>query len=308
MEKAIDNLDSVDIYEDMDYEDLAYELVDETWEVPEHLQSYIDYEKFARELEFVDGSLSKTAASVGAGAKTQMTSIIAAIFVLITVLFLTPLFYHLPEATLGAIVIHAVWKLITFRKLRHYYAIRKADFWAALVALLGVLVFGLLGGLFLAVLLSLVALLATVKNPHAAILGKLPGSNAYRSLENFPEAETYPGLLIFRFDSLLFFANAPNFSDLVEAALKQSPDAKVLLIDAEPINYVDVTAIDMLNELYDTLQEKDVELWFSGIISRVYDTLERGGLVEKIGAERFYPSLHSGVDAYLAAHPDPDYN
>jgi high affinity sulfate transporter 1 len=256
----------------------------------------------------VDGSLSKTAASVGAGAKTQMTSIIAAIFVLITVLFLTPLFYHLPEATLGAIVIHAVWKLITFRKLRHYYAIRKADFWAALVALLGVLVFGLLGGLFLAVLLSLVALLATVKNPHAAILGKLPGSNAYRSLENFPEAETYPGLLIFRFDSLLFFANAPNFSDLVEAALKQSPDAKVLLIDAEPINYVDVTAIDMLNELYDTLQEKDVELWFSGIISRVYDTLERGGLVEKIGAERFYPSLHSGVDAYLAVHPAPDYN
>ena len=247
----------------------------------------------------VDGSLSKTAASVSAGAKSQMVSIFAAIFILITILFLTPLFYHLPEAVLGAIVIHAVWKLISFEKLKRYYAISRADFWAALVALLGVLVLGLLGGLLLAVLVSLVALLITVKNPRAVILGKLPGLNAFRSLEQFPEAETYPGLLIFRFDSLLFFANAPNFRERLEAALQQIPDTQVIIVDGEPINYVDITAIDMLNELHDHLQEQSIQLWFSGITRPVYETLERGGVVDKIGRDHFFASLGDAVEAYL---------
>jgi high affinity sulfate transporter 1 len=246
----------------------------------------------------VDGSLSKTAAAVGSGAKSQMVSIFAAIFIVITVLFLTPLFYSLPEATLGAIVIHAVWKLINFHKLRRYYAIKKADFWAALVALLGVLVFGLLGGLLMAVVLSLFYLLMSVKNPHAAILGKLPGRSAFRSLENFPDAETYPGLLIFRFDSLLFFANAPNFRELVRAALEQTPDTKVFLVDGESINYVDVTAIDMLDELHDELKDSGIELWFSGIIMDVYETLERADLVEKVGPDGFHPSIHAAVEHY----------
>ena len=246
----------------------------------------------------VDGSLSKTAAAVGSGAKSQMVSIFAAIFIVITVLFLTPLFYSLPEATLGAIVIHAVWKLINFHKLRRYYAIKKADFWAALVALLGVLVFGLLGGLLMAVVLSLFYLLMSVKNPHAAILGKLPGRSAFRSLENFPDAETYPGLLIFRFDSLLFFANAPNFRELVRAALDQMPDTKVFLVDGESINYVDVTAIDMLDELHDELKDSGIELWFSGIIMDVYETLERADLVEKVGPDGFHPSIHAAVEHY----------
>ena len=246
----------------------------------------------------VDGSLSKTAAAVGSGAKSQMVSIFAAIFIVITVLFLTPLFYSLPEATLGAIVIHAVWKLINFHKLRRYYAIKKADFWAALVALLGVLVFGLLGGLLMAVVLSLFYLLMSVKNPHAAILGKLPGRSAFRSLENFPDAETYPGLLIFRFDSLLFFANAPNFRELVRAALEQTPDTKVFLVDGESINYVDVTAIDMLDELHDELKDSGIELWFSGIIMDVYETLERADLVAKVGPDGFHPSIHAAVEHY----------
>ncbi len=251
----------------------------------------------------VDGSLSKTAAAVDAGAKSQMTSIFAAIFIVITLLFLTPLFYSLPEATLGAIVIHAVWKLITFTSLKRYWKISKADFWAALMALMGVLVFGLLGGLLLAVLLSLVALLATVKNPHAAILGKLPGRTAYRSLENFPDAETYPGLLIFRFDSLLFFANAPNFRELLRAALKVMPDAKVVIIDAEPITYVDVTAIDMLEELNDELKKHNISMRFSSVKQQVFETLDRAGLVDDVGRDHFYTSIRSAVERYQVEQP-----
>lgn len=252
----------------------------------------------------VDGSLSKTASAVGAGAKSQMVSLIAAVLIIVTVLFLTPLFYSLPEATLGAIVIHAVWKLINFTNLKRYYAVRKVDFLASLAALLGVLVFGLLGGLMLAVLISLLALLATVKHPHAAILGKVPGRTAYRSLESFPDAQTYPGLIIFRFDSLLFFANAPDFRKLVRAALKAVPDAKVMLIDAEPINYIDVTALDMLEALYDELQEEGVEMRFSSTIKQVYEVIERAGLADKIRPEHFYTSTQSGVEDYLAENPD----
>jgi len=248
----------------------------------------------------VDGSLSKTAAAVGSGAKSQMVSIFAAIFIVITVLFLTPLFYSLPEATLGAIVIHAVWKLINFHKLRRYYAIKKADFWAALVALLGVLVFGLLGGLLMAVVLSLFYLLMSVKNPHAAILGKLPGRSAFRSLENFPDAETYPGLLIFRFDSLLFFANAPNFREAVRTAVAADPSIRQVLVDGEAINDIDITAIDMLGELRDELATLGVELHFAQVKENVRKYMRRDGLEGEVGVDHFYDSVQDAVDAYRA--------
>ena len=123
----------------------------------------------------VDGSLSKTAASDGAGAKSQMTSIIVAVMVLITLVALTPLFHDLPEATLGAVVIHAVWHLIDFPKLRAYYYIKRVDFWAAMVAMVGVLLFGILAGLLLAIFVSLFGLLIRAKQTHTATLGKLPG-------------------------------------------------------------------------------------------------------------------------------------
>ena len=248
----------------------------------------------------VDGSLSKTAASVDAGAKSQMVSIVAAVLILITVLFLTPLFHNLPEATLGAIVIHAVWHLITFHEVKRYYHIRKADFWAAVTALVGVVLLGILGGLVLAVVLSLVALLMSVKNPHTAVLGKAPGIGAFRSLEQFPDAETYPGLLIFRFDARLFFANAPNFRDALRAAVAADPSIKVVLVDAESINDIDVTAAEMLMDLYDELKKRGVSLRFSFVKEPVMAVMERAGLVEKVGRIHFYTSVQAGVDAYLA--------
>lgn len=252
----------------------------------------------------VDGSLSKTAASVDAGAKSQMVSIIAAVLVLITVLFLTPLFHNLPEATLGAIVIHAVWHLINFHKIKHYYDIRQADFWAAFTALLGVLVLGLLGGLLLAVIISLLALLLSVKSPDTAVLGKLPGLTAYRSLARFPDAETYPGLLIFRFDARLFFANAPNFRESLRAAVASDPSIRVVLVDAEPINDIDITGIDMLQELHGELAKEGISLRFSSVKESVRAIMQRAGLEQLIGPEHFYSSVQTGVDAYLAEYPE----
>jgi high affinity sulfate transporter 1 len=255
----------------------------------------------------VDGSLSKTAASDEAGANSQMVSIIVAGMVLITIVALTPLFRALPEAVLGAIVIHAVWHLIKLTKLRRYYRIRKIDFWAAMAAMIGVLLLGILSGLLLAVTISLLGLLIRAKQARMAILGKLPGESVFRSLENHPEAETYPGLLIFRFDEQLFFANAPNFRDAVLAAVAADSSTRCVLVDAESINEIDVTGLDMLTELRDELAQTSVELRFARMKAHVREYVRRANLEDTIGAENFYPSVQAGVEAYMAEQaPSPD--
>jgi high affinity sulfate transporter 1 len=212
----------------------------------------------------VDGSLSKTAASVQAGAKSQMVSIIAAVVIIITIVALTPLFYALPEATLGAIVIHAVWHLINFKKLARYRGITSLDFWTAVVAMLGVLALGILQGLLLAVFIGLTALLVGTKSRATSVLGKVPGEKVYRGLENYPEGETIPGLLILRFDGSLYFANASDFADEVRAGVELTdPSARVVLVDGESINGIDATAIDTITELYDELKRSGISLRFA---------------------------------------------
>ena len=176
----------------------------------------------------VDGSLSKTAAADGAGQRSQMTSIIAAVLVFITALWFTGLFKNLPEATLAAIVIHAVWHLIDFEKIKRYSRVRKDDFWAGVAALLGVLALGILQGLAVAVFLSLFFLVGRASRPNTAILGEVEldavEAPVYRDVENFAQAQQIPGLLMYRFDADLFFANAPVFEDrLMEAVRVADP-------------------------------------------------------------------------------------
>ena len=245
----------------------------------------------------VDGSLSRSAAGDGAGSKSQMASLLLAAFVFITVLFLTPLFYSLPEATLGAIVIHAVWHLIDFIKLRGYYKIRHLDFYAALAAMIGVLLLGILQGLLLAVFLSLLGLLVAAKSPHVAVLGKVPDENVYHSLEYYPNAKTWPGLVIFRFDDQIFFANAPNFRAHIRGLVADNPDTRWILIDAEAVNKIDITGIDMLHDLGNELAKENIQLHFARVKTYVYDIMSRADLDKEFS---FYPSVQSGVDAYLA--------
>ena len=248
----------------------------------------------------VDGSLSKTSASVGAGAKSQMVSIIAAVIILITIVALTPLFYALPEATLGAIVIHAVWHLINFKKLARYRRVTQLDFWTAVVALVGVLTLGILQGLLLAALIGLLALLIGTKTRSTSILGRVPGEKIYLGLENFPEGETYPGLLILRFDGSLYFANAPDDANELRTAVEMSdPSPKIVLIDGESINGIDATAIIQMEELVDELKRSGIGLKFARVRSNVMEVVERTGLMETVGSHNFYISIQDAVDAYL---------
>jgi high affinity sulfate transporter 1 len=249
----------------------------------------------------VDGSLSKTSASAEAGAKSQMVSIIAAIIILITIVALTPLFYALPEATLGAIVIHAVWHLINFRKLQAYRKVTSLDSWTAVIALLGALALGILQGLILAVFIGLLALIIGTKTRATSVLGKVPDEKIYRGLENYPQGETYPGLLILRYDGSLFFANAPDFADEVRAGVEISdPPTKVVLIDGESINGIDATAINTTIELNDELKRGNVELRFARVRANVMEIMQRSDLVEIIGSHHFYVSIQDAVDAFLA--------
>jgi high affinity sulfate transporter 1 len=249
----------------------------------------------------VDGSMSRTSVAESAGAKSQMVSIIASLAILITAAFLTPLFYNLPEAVLGAIVIHAVWHNITLRKVNEYRDITRLDYVTAIVAMVGVLAFGLLEGLLLAAALGLLSLLAGTKKRNTTILGKVPETAVYRSIENYPNAERYPGLLIVRFDGTLFFANANDFRTAVRRAIEiTDPPPTVILIDGESINDIDATAVLTLREFQKQLQTEGIELRFARIKTQVMGIMERGGLLEAVPPDYFYPSVQDGVDAILA--------
>jgi SulP family sulfate permease len=248
----------------------------------------------------VDGSMSRTSVAESAGAQSQMVSLIAAVAILITAALLTPLFYFLPEAVLGAIVIHAVWHNITLRKINAYRNITGLDYAMALVAMVGVLVFGLLQGLLLATLLGLLTLLAGTKKRNTTVLGKVPNSEVYRSIEHYPDTETYPGLLIIRFDGALFFANVNDFQKAVRRALEAvDPRPKIILIDGESINDIDATAVIALAEFQRRLAKENVGLRFARVKTQVMEIMRRGGLLEAIPPEHFYVSVQDGVEAIL---------
>jgi SulP family sulfate permease len=191
--------------------------------------------------------------------------------------------------------------LINFRKLQNYRKVTSLDFWTAVIAMLGVLALGILQGLILAVFIGLLALIIGTKMRATSVLGRVPGEKIYRGLENYPEGDTYSGLLILRYDGSLFFANAPDFADEVRAGVELSdPPPRVVLIDGESINGIDATAINTIIELNDELKRANVELRFARIRANVMEIMQRSDLVEIIGSEHFYISIQEGVDAFLA--------
>ena len=256
----------------------------------------------------VDGSLSKTAAADSAGQKTQFASVALSAAVFITILFLTGLFENLAEATLGAIVIHAVWHLIDFEKIGRYWKIRRDDFWAGLVALLGVLFFDILTGLLIAVGVSFLLLLARVSRPSWTILGRSvdDGSDdiAFQSVETHPDAETFPGLLIIRFDADLFFANATVLADDVREAVEAAdPKPSVVLFDAESVSDIDSTAMMAMRDLRDELAAEGIELWTARMKTRVNDQIER---VDGLDPGRVFPSVRAAVQAFKELPEKPE--
>lgn len=248
----------------------------------------------------VGASLSKTAANEAAGAKTQTAGIIAAGLVVIIAMFFTPIFRPLPEATLGAIVVLAVSGMLNVAELRRLYSLRRTDFMLAVVALMGVLIFDVLPGLAIAVVLSLLALVLRTSKPDVSILGRLRGRLGFADVNQTPDAQPIPGLLIVRPNEGLFFANASTLQRaIMETVRSADPKPQTLILDLEYTNELDVPANDMLIELREGLSTEETRLVLAGVRESVRAMLDKSGAMLVLGQEQIHRETLQAVVDYL---------
>jgi SulP family sulfate permease len=251
----------------------------------------------------VCGSLSRGVVTRRAGGQTQVVSLINAGLVLLTLLFVLPLFFNLPNATLSAIVIQAMFGLLNFSYFRRLLRIDRAEFAYSMAALFGVLILGILQGVALGVVLTLIVIIRRVSSPVTAVLGRLPETNAYRDIIISPEVETIPGLLIYRFDAPIIFPNASYFADNVRRLIDEAETpVHEVLVAAQQINNLDSTGADQLMKLQSELVTKGIVLSFAEVKSVLRQMMLSTGLEEKIGADRCYESINDGVMAFLQRH------
>lgn len=257
----------------------------------------------------VDTSMSITATSDSAGSKTQVTSLVVALLMLLTIVFLAPLFYHLPSAVLGAIVIMAVLKLIDIPEMMRYYRTRRWDFAVAVVAAVGVLTTSVLGGLLLAVLLSLVMIIYRTSHPRVARLGRWGVTNVYGDMERHPNYSEDPEVRILRVDEAIYFYNAGAITAAVQReAAQDEPPPRVLILDLRATSELDVASIDALLELYGWVQSRGIDLRFAYVRSSVIDRLEKADAFKVIDRTHLHPNLDSAIQAArkeLAEQPAP---
>ena len=255
------------------------------------------------------GSLSRTSLTLGSGGRTQVPALLNAGLVILTLLFLMPFFENLPSATLAAVVIMAISALFVPSYFRRLFDVSRSEFWYSLITLLGVLFFGIMQGVLLGVAVSLLVLIRRVTRPGTAIIGRMPDKESYRDVELYPEAETIPGLLIYRFDSALIFSNADFFEkDVRRHVSEQNAATGVLvqkvLVNAETMNDIDTTGTDQLINLYESLEKDGIGLVFAKVKDPVREMMRLSGAEEVIGADNFYSSVSTGVRAFIEESKD----
>lgn len=251
------------------------------------------------------GSFSRTAVNVHAGAQTPLASTFNALAIATTLLFLTPLFYYLPEAALAAIVIVAVIGLVDVHEPFRLYKIRKEDAVVLIFAFFITLLLGVRNGILLSVLLSLIIIIRRISRPHVALLGRIPGTEILRNPKRAPNAEDIEGLVIFRIDASLYFANVSYLQDKIYESIEQrkSP-VKALIIDASSINEIDAPAAEALVEIAEDLVAQNIELYFTNVKGPVRDIMKRAGLYQKLGRDHFFFSKKDAVRHYLGDQPE----
>ena len=252
----------------------------------------------------ISSSSSRTPVAEAAGAKTQMTGVVGALVVALVIVAAPNLFKDLPYSALAAVVIAAAIGLFEFKDLARIYRIQNWEFWLSIVCTAGVAVFGAIPGIGIAIVLAVIEFLWDGWRPHWAVLGKPEGVDGYHDMARYPDAVRVPGLVLFRWDAPLFFANAELFSERVLDAVAASPTpVRRVVVAAEPITSVDVTSADALTELDRTLKARNIELCFAALKDPVKDKLKRFGLLTEFGESRFFPTKESAVTSYLASYP-----
>jgi SulP family sulfate permease len=255
----------------------------------------------------VNGSQSRSFVLSDAGSKTQVSNLWAALFVLLTLVLLAPLFAYLPTAALAGIVIVAGVGLLgtaEFAALWHY---RKTEFWMGIVTIVAVLTVGMLGGILVAIGLSLLLVVLQASSPSTAFLGRLPDTDTYRDVADHPEAVTFPGLVIYRFDAPLFFANAARFRDDIVGAVEQAdPPITDVLFDGEAMYDIDSTGAQTLLELLDALDELGIGFSMARIRTELRDEFQAAGVDERLAGDEIYLEVDDGVEAYLHRTASPE--
>lgn len=248
----------------------------------------------------ISSSASRTPVAEAAGSRTQLTGVVGAVAVALLLIAAPNLLRHLPNSALAAVVIAAAIGLFEFRDLRRIYRIQQWEFWLSMLCFAGVAVFGAIPGICLAVVIAVIEFLWDGWRPHFAVLGRVPNLRGYHDLKRYPHATLIDGLVLFRWDAPLFFANAELFQQRLLEAVEASPTpVRRVVVAAEPVTSVDVTSADMLRELCETLSREGIALQFAEMKDPVRDKLKRFELSRLFSDDRFHPTVGSAVDDYL---------
>lgn len=249
----------------------------------------------------VTGGFSRTAVNAQAGARSSLAGLVSAGIVILTLLLLTDLFFFLPKAVLAAVIITAVLGLVDLHEVRHLWRVDRAD-----LTLLGLTFFGTLGlgieaGIGIGVGASMLWFVVRTTRPHTAVLGRLPGTTAYRNVERYPEAQRVPGVLALRIDASFYYGNVGFLKETVSQRLHSDESLHDLVIDASSINRLDSSADAALREIVADLDERGVGIYIAGLKGPVLRTMGRSGLADQLGPERMPLSVHDAITTAVAA-------
>jgi high affinity sulfate transporter 1 len=248
----------------------------------------------------ISSSSSRTPVAEASGSKTQLTGVVGAVSVALLLLFGAGLLRNLPNSALAAVVISSAIGLFEIGDLRRIFRIQQWEFWLSIVCFLGVAVFGAIPGIGLAIVIAVIEFLWDGWRPHHAVLGRVEGIRGYHDIKRYPNARLIPGLILFRWDAPLFFANAALFQEQVLKLVSESATpVKRIIVTAEPVTSVDITAADMLVELKKALDASQIELHFAEMKDPVKDKLKRFEILQILGTDIFYPTLGAAIDNYI---------
>ncbi len=247
----------------------------------------------------VTGGFSRTAVNDQAGAKTGMASVFSAVLVILTLLFLTPLFYFLPKAILASVIMVAVFGLIDYKEALHLWRSNRTDFWMLAVTFIATLSLGIELGIGVGVILSLAMVIYRSTQPHVAVLGQIPDTPFYRNVSRFDEVQTRDDLLIIRFDAPLYFANTHYFKETLEEQMAiKGKSLKVIVLPFNSIYDLDSSALHALEEVVADCKQKGVQIYLSGVRGPVRDAMKKAGFMEKIGTNNCFMNIQEAVDCF----------
>ena len=244
-------------------------------------------------------SFSRSAINQESGGTTGVSALVSVGMVIVTLLFLTPVFYYLPKAVLAAIIIVAVFGLVNVKEAIHLWKSSNLDFWLLLTTFVATLFLGIEYGIFAGVGMSIIILIFRTSKPYIAVLGAVPDSDFYKNCDRFNDVIIEDDILVIRFDAQLFFANSSYFRDnLDELAKKKGEALKLIVIDAESINRVDSTGTDVLMDRVSYYQKKGITFYFAGVKGPVRDSLFRAGILNIIDINHFFMNIYTAVKFY----------